>query len=71
MARRCRARRIPCLGLGGMVARTAALREMFAQLGGLTDLTRPNEAKRRPAFWLAKLAEKTAANLVCKPPLRR
>jgi glycerate kinase len=68
IARRCGVQRIPCIGLGGKIVRTTETKKMFAQLGGLTDLTTPTEAMRKPAHWLARLAEKTAANLVCKPP---
>jgi glycerate 2-kinase len=71
VARRCRAQRIPCIGLGGKIVRTAETKKMFAQLGSLTDLTAPAEAMRRPVHWLTRLAEKTATNLVCKPPPRR
>ena len=71
VARLCRSLQIPCLGLGGRVIPSTQVRRMFAELGGLTDLTSPEEACRRPAVWLRQLAEKTAANLVCKLQLRR
>jgi len=71
VARLCRALRIPCVGLGGNVVSSLQVRNMFTLSGGLTEMTSPREAMRRPAFWLRRLAEKTAANLVCKLPLRR
>jgi len=71
VARRCRAQRIPCIGLGGKIVRTTETQTMFTQLGGLTDLTTSDEAIRKSARWLVRLAEKTAANLVCKPTRRR
>lgn len=70
----CKTRRIPCVALGGKVAKSEIGR-LFVQAGGLTDLTSPADAMRRPAFWLARLAQNTAAslaaNLVCKPARRR
>jgi glycerate kinase len=71
VARLCREREIPCLGLGGKVIASAHVRRLFAAVGGLTDLTSSAEAMRQPALWLCRLAEKTAANLICKAPLRR
>jgi len=71
VGRLCRKRHIRCLGLGGKVISSPRVARMFTQLAGLTDLTSPEEACRRPAFWLRQLAEKTASNLVCKRQLRR
>jgi len=71
IARCCTARRIPCIGLGGKVIQSAPIKKLFAQVAGLTDLTSPAEAMRKPALWLSRLAEKTATNLVCKPSLPR
>jgi glycerate kinase len=71
VARLCRERQIQCLGLGGKVTPSVQVRRMFTQVSGLTDLTSTDEALRRPAFWLQQLAQKTAANLICKVPLRR
>lgn len=71
LAQLCRRHRVPCLGLAGTVVAAATLRARFSQLAGLTDLTSVREAKRTPARWLARLAQKTAMNLVCKPATRR
>ncbi len=71
IARRCSARQIPCLGLSGTVIQSASIQKLFQQVSGLTDLTEAEAALRRPAFWLTRLAEVTAANLVCKPGPRR
>lgn len=71
IASRCGAHRIPCIALGGRVVRTTATKRLFSLLGGLTDLTTPAEAMRNPALWLTRLSAKTAANLICKPPLPR
>lgn len=67
VARRCHARGIPCLGLGGKVTPARELQALFAQVAGLTEMTMPEEAMRKPAQWLARLSDKTAANLICKP----
>jgi glycerate kinase len=71
VARLSRSLRIPCVGLGGKVVSSAPVRGMFTQVCGLTELTSAEDACRRPAIWLGRLAEKTAANLICKPRLRR
>lgn len=70
IARLANAHRIPCVALGGRVAERE-IGSMFAQTGGLTDLTTAADAMRRPAYWLTRLSAKTAANLVCKPARRR
>jgi hypothetical protein len=70
IANLCHSHRLPCIALGGRVVKME-IGKLFTQAAGLTELTAPTEAMRRPAFWLARLSEKTAANLVCKPPLRR
>jgi len=71
IARRCFARQIPCLGLSGTVIQSASIQKLFQQVSGLTDLTETKATLRRPEFWLTRLAEVTAANLVCKPGPRR
>ena len=71
IARLCHERQIQCVGLGGRVIASSPLRKMFTHVGGLTDLTSTEEACRRPAFWLRRLAERTASNLVCKLQHRR
>lgn len=63
IALRCRAHKLPCLGLGGVVQDEAALRKWFQSARGLTQLTTPEQAKSDAANWLAKLAEQTARAL--------
>ncbi len=63
IAVRCRARKVPCLGLGGVVQDEVALRKWFQSTNGMTQLTTPELAKARPEQWLATLAEQTARNL--------
>ncbi len=63
IARRCHARKLPCLGLSGVVQDEAALRKWFQSASGLTQLTTPEQAKAEPARWLATLAEQVALNL--------
>ncbi len=63
IARRCHARKLPCLGLGGVVQDEATLRKWFQSARGLTQLTSPEQAKADPARWLATLAEQVARNL--------
>jgi len=63
IAIRCRARKLPCLGLGGVVQDEAVLRKWFQSANALTQLTTFEEAKAGAAMWLTKLAEQTARNL--------
>ena len=63
IAIRCRARNLPCLGLGGVVHDESLLRKWFKSVGALTQLTAPENAKASAAKWLAKLAEQTARKL--------
>ena len=60
IATRCRARKLPCLGLGGVVQDEAVLRKWFQSASGLTQLTTPELAKADAARWLATLAEHVA-----------
>jgi len=70
LARLCRAHGRPCLGLAGAVIVTPQTRKLFIQTGALTDLTTVRAALRKPGFWLARAAEKSATNLVCKRAAR-
>ena len=63
IAIRCRARKLPCLGLGGVVQDETTLRKWFQSAHGLTQLTTPEQAKADAAKWLVKLAEQTARAL--------
>jgi glycerate kinase len=56
LARRCRARGVPCLALGGRVSDRERLARRFSAALALTDLTAEAEAKREPARWLTRLA---------------
>jgi len=71
VARLCQAIQRPCLGLAGAVVATSQTRKLFAQTMALTDLTSVAAATSKPALWLTRAAEKTAANLVCNRPPRR
>lgn len=63
IAGRCRERKLPCLGLGGVVQDEATLRKWFQSANGLTQLTTPEQAKADAARWLTTLAEEVARNL--------
>ena len=63
IAVRCRARKLHCLGLGGVVQDETALKKWFQSVSGLTQLTSSTQAKANAAKWLAKLAEQTAQAL--------
>ncbi len=61
LAARCRQLRVPCIGLAGMLGRSAKMKRAFVRAYGLTDLTTVEQAKARPAFWLEQLANQAAS----------
>jgi len=60
IAQRCRARKIPCLGLAGCLASDLRGNRLFQEVRALTDLTTVRQAKAKPAEWLERLAQITA-----------
>lgn len=60
VARRCQAMKLPCLGLGGVVAPESRRSRLFTRVAALTDLTDVEQAKSKPAHWLARLAQAAA-----------
>jgi glycerate kinase len=60
IGRRCRALRIPCIGLAGMISASTGTRACFTQEHALTELTTVAQAKARPAYWLERLARRVA-----------
>jgi glycerate kinase len=61
LARLCRAARVPCLGLAGVVAEHPRVHRAFTGTRALTpDLTSSAHALGQPARWLARLAERVA-----------
>jgi glycerate 2-kinase len=60
IARLCRRRRVPCLALAGLVSLTSRARTAFSRTRSLVELTTPARAKGNAAFWLERLAAKTA-----------
>ena len=57
----CQKRKIPCLGLGGVVSAEPKVRRVFAGLHGMgTHLTRASEARKDPKYWLRKLGSLAA-----------
>ena len=62
IAQRCRARKIPCLGLAGYLASGIHRNKLFREVRALTDLTTVQQAKAKPAEWLERLAELAARN---------
>ena len=61
LAKRCRAQKIPCVGLGGRVKREPVVQKMFQVVHGLTDFHPSTAAQRSPKKHLASLAERVAA----------
>jgi len=60
IARRCRVRKISCLGLAGSLAPALRRNQLFSELRAVTDLTTGRRAKANPAFWLERLAARAA-----------
>ena len=67
IAQRCRARKIPCIGLAGHLAPDIHRRKLFHEVRALTDLTTVKEAKTKPAEWLGRLAALAAQNFETRP----
>jgi len=66
IARRCRAQKIPCLGLGGVTNDLPLLKKWFLSTGALVSLTSSDEAKAQPARWLKELSRRTAVDCALK-----
>ena len=60
IGRRCRALKIPCIGLAGMTDISSGKGTCFTQVRALTELTSVAQAKARPAYWLERLARRVA-----------
>jgi glycerate kinase len=58
-----KARKIPVLGLAGLVRDPKALRKMFAATHALVELTTPENARKRAGSWLERLALRIATNM--------
>jgi glycerate kinase len=56
IARQCRRRKIPCIGLAGVVSPKARQDGLFIETHALTDLTASSAARARASFYLEKLA---------------
>lgn len=61
LARWCARRRVPCLGLAGVVTPSLRWRRWFAATLGLVELTSPEDAQTRAAYWVAEAAARLAA----------
>ncbi len=60
LARLCAKLNTPCIGLAGAVMARGAKKKGFAETHGLIELTNVENAKRKPALWLTRLAARTA-----------
>ena len=70
LAELCQTRKIPVIGLAGIIHNSPKLRALFAKTGALTHLTTTDHARKNAAHWLEVLAEQTArkvavGNLAC------
>jgi glycerate kinase len=63
LARQCRAIKVPCIGLAGVIQDASRLRRRFTEVHALTpDLTSPEQARARAAYWLSELAARVAGS---------
>ena len=60
LAQLCFKLETPCIGLAGVVTAHEGHRKGFTEMRGLTELTSPENAKRKAALWLERLAARTA-----------
>lgn len=58
-----RARKLPVIGLAGMILDRAVLRKLFQTTRAITDLTTAEAARQRAGHWLTELAFQVATNL--------
>lgn len=58
-----RMRRLPVIGLAGVVRDRGALGKLFQTARALTELAAPEPARQRAEFWLAELAFHVATNM--------
>lgn len=58
-----RARKLPVIGLAGMILDRAVLRKLFQTTRAITDLTTAEAAHQRAGHWLTELAFQVATNL--------
>lgn len=63
IASRARTRNIPVWGFAGILRDAAKLKRLFQKTAALVDLTTPEQAQRRAAFWLERLAFQTAVKI--------
>jgi glycerate kinase len=63
LAQRCRKLGVPCLALAGVAHETSQTRANFIQLRALSELTSVQQAQRKAAFWLRRLASLAATDL--------
>jgi len=63
IASRCLRRKIPCIGLAGVVTSGARRSGTFKTALGLTELTSEEEAKAKPGYWLERLAAQVAREI--------
>ena len=68
VGRRCRALKIPCVGLAGMADISPGKGTCFTQVRALTELTSVAGAKARPAYWLERLAQRVAGGVEIRGP---
>jgi glycerate kinase len=58
-----RARKLPVIGLAGVIRDCGVLRKLFQTTQAITELTTPETARRRAGYWLEELAFRVATNM--------
>jgi glycerate kinase len=59
----CAARKIPCVGLAGIIDPGMREIEVFSHRGAMTDITTAESAKKKAAYFLEKLAAQVATKV--------
>ena len=64
IARLCQNLQIPCIALAGSITGSSGACKVFAKADAITRITSLENALKRPAYWLEKLAKITAATFL-------
>lgn len=63
IAKRARAQQIPVWGFAGVLRIAPQLKRLFNHTAALVELATPQQAQRRAAFWLERMARQRAAKI--------
>jgi len=64
IAKKCNKWKIPCIAVAGVTHPDAHVRRIIDQVHALLDVTSKGQAVSRPAYWLERLAQRIATNIL-------